>query len=47
MKYYLYKMDSDKKIFYVCTYGGSGSKALCNALEEYGTAYHIHSRVPP
>ena len=35
------------KIFYVCSYGGCGSKILCNALSTYGKAQHIHSRVPP
>lgn len=36
-----------KKIFYVCSYGGSGSKMLCEALEKYGETKHIHSRNPP
>ena len=36
-----------KKIFYICSYGGSGSKMLCQALEEYGKPKHIHSRNPP
>lgn len=36
-----------KKIFYVCSYGGSGSKMLCNALKKYGIVKHIHSRNPP
>lgn len=35
------------KKFYVCSYGGSGSKMLCNALKQYGKTYHIHSRNPP
>lgn len=35
------------KKFYVCSYGGSGSKMLCKALQKYGTTYHIHSRYPP
>ena len=25
-----------KKHFYVCSYGGSGSKMLCSALSAYG-----------
>lgn len=35
------------KTFYVCSYGGSGSKMLCNALTKYGKVEHIHSRNPP
>lgn len=35
------------KIFYVCSYGGCGSKMLCSALNKYGKTYHIHSRNPP
>tara|TARA_Y100000992_G_scaffold301836_1_gene273806 strand:+ start:396 stop:992 length:597 start_codon:yes stop_codon:yes gene_type:complete len=37
----------NEKIFYVCSYGGSGSKMLCNSLKKYGKSYHIHSRNPP
>lgn len=33
-----------KKIFYVCSYGGSGSKMLCNALSKYAISKHIHNR---
>tara|TARA_B110000037_G_scaffold122505_1_gene139890 strand:- start:724 stop:1308 length:585 start_codon:yes stop_codon:yes gene_type:complete len=33
--------------FYVCSYGGSGSKMLCSALKKYGDVEHIHSRNPP
>lgn len=36
-----------KKIFYVCSYGGCGSKMLCSALNKYGETKHIHSRNPP
>lgn len=36
-----------KKYFYVCSYGGSGSKMLCQALKRYGRIKHIHSRNPP
>jgi CRISPR/Cas system CSM-associated protein Csm2 small subunit len=36
-----------KRIFYVCSYGGSGSKMLCYALNRYGMTKHIHSRLPP
>lgn len=35
------------KNFYVCSYGGSGSKMLCAALDKYGRTEHIHSRNPP
>ena len=35
------------KKFYVCSYGGSGSYMLCNALKKYGDVKHIHSRNPP
>jgi len=35
------------KKFYVCSYGGSGSKMLCSALSKYGRSVHIHSRNPP
>ena len=35
------------KNFYVCSYGGSGSKMLCTALRKYGNSTHIHSRKPP
>jgi len=37
----------NKKCFYVCSYGGSGSKMLCSALNAYGETKHIHSRKPP
>jgi hypothetical protein len=36
-----------EKHFYVCSYGGCGSKMLCNALQPFGNVYHIHSRNPP
>ncbi len=36
-----------QKIFYVCSYGGSGSKMLCSELNKYGKTKHIHSRNPP
>ena len=35
------------KTFYVCSYGGAGSKMLCNALNKYGISKHIHSNYPP
>ena len=37
----------NEKCFYVCSYGGSGSKMLCKALNAYGKTKHIHSRKPP
>ena len=40
-------MINSKKTFYVCSYGGSGSTYLCNALKAYGNTKHIHSRNPP
>lgn len=35
------------RTFYVCSYGGSGSKMLCRYLENFGRVFHIHSRKPP
>lgn len=40
-------MNKNEKIFYVCSYGGSGSHMLCKALNKYGNVKHIHSRIPP
>lgn len=37
----------NNKTFYICSYGGCGSKMLCTALEKYGNVKHIHSRKPP
>ena len=36
-----------KKIFYICSYGGSGSKLLTRTLKKFGNVKHIHSRNPP
>ena len=36
-----------KRHFYVCSYGGSGSKMFCRYLRRYGHVKHIHSRQPP
>lgn len=36
-----------KKIFFICSYGGSGSKMLTQYLGHFGKVYHIHSRNPP
>ena len=35
------------RIFYVCSYGGCGSKMLCKYLSNFGISVHIHSRNPP
>jgi len=36
-----------KRVFYVCSYGGCGSKMLVNYLSHFGETEHIHSRKPP
>ena len=36
-----------EKVFYVCSYGGCGSKMLTRALIPYGKVYHVHTRFPP
>ena len=42
------KIRGDKeKVFYVCSYGGCGSKALCEYLGYFGKVKHVHSREPP
>jgi hypothetical protein len=38
---------NQNKVFYVCSYGGCGSKMLCEYLGHFGTVKHIHSRCPP
>lgn len=40
-------MKNSSKVFYICSYGGSGSKMLTKALSAYGHVEHIHSRSPP
>ena len=35
------------KVFYVCSFGGCGSKMLCEYLKHFGTVKHVHSRCPP
>lgn len=35
------------RIFYVCSYGGSGSTMLTNYLAQFGQVYHVHGRYPP
>lgn len=37
----------EERTFYVCSYGGSGSTMLSNALKPFGKVEHIHSRNPP
>ena len=37
----------DSRVFYVCSYGGSGSIMLSNALSKFGQVYHMHNRYPP
>jgi hypothetical protein len=36
-----------KKTFYICSYGGCGSKMLTRALSKYGNVEHVHARNPP
>jgi hypothetical protein len=38
---------NQNKVFYVCSYGGCGSKILCEYLGHFGTVKHVHSRYPP
>lgn len=33
--------------FYICSFGGSGSKMLQTYLSNFGNTFHIHSRNPP
>lgn len=35
------------KVFYVCSWGGCGSKLLCRYLNQFGKAIHIHDPNPP
>ena len=35
------------KVFYVCSWGGCGSKLLCRYLNNFGKAVHIHDPNPP
>lgn len=34
-------------IYYVCSWGGCGSKMLCRYLDNFGKTYHVHSPEPP
>lgn len=40
-------MYDDKRNYYVCSFGGSGSWMLCNYLHQFGRVHHIHARYPP
>ncbi len=35
------------KVFYICSYGGSGSRMLETWLKNYGTVHHLHDPNPP
>jgi hypothetical protein len=37
----------NQKTFFICSYGGCGSKMLITFLKKYGNVVHIHDRVPP
>lgn len=41
------KVEDYRRVFYICSYGGSGSKMFCNYLRRFGRVRHIHSREPP
>ena len=36
-----------KHNYFICSYGGSGSKMLTAYLKNFGNVFHIHSRNPP
>ena len=36
-----------RRTFYVCSFGGCGSRMLCVYLGFFGVVRHIHSRAPP
>ncbi len=36
-----------KNIYYICSFGGCGSKMLTNFLQQFGKVVHIHNRYPP
>ena len=36
-----------EKVFYICTYGGSGSRMLESWFKQYGITYHVHDPYPP
>ena len=35
------------KVFYVCSWGGCGSKMLCRYLSNFGRSVHVHDPAPP
>jgi len=35
------------QIFFVVSFGSSGSWSLCKHLQRFGKAFHVHSRLPP
>jgi hypothetical protein len=37
----------DHRIFYLCSYGGCGSKVIAAYLRHFGKVYHVRSRYPP
>ena len=37
----------DHRIFYLCSYGGCGSKMIATYLRHFGQVYHVRSRYPP
>jgi hypothetical protein len=43
----LQKIKVYEKVFYVCSFGGCGSKMLCEYLGQFGSVKHVHSRHPP
>jgi hypothetical protein len=43
----LHRKPPSAKVFYVCSFGGCGSKMLCEYLRQFGTVKHVHSRFPP
>ena len=40
-------MYNNDKVFYICSYGGSGSTVLQRYLDNFGQTVHIHSKNPP
>lgn len=40
-------IEKKKHNYFVCSFGGSGSKILTSYLENFGNVFHIHSRNPP
>lgn len=42
-----YNTFDSEQSFYVCSFGGSGSKMIQAYLSNFGNTFHIHSRNPP